>query len=170
MALNKKFSALTLTFASTLLLAACGGNDTDTTEASSEAVSSEVASSEAATGLQDGTYTLVEKNFDDNGWKVNFTIEVANGEITTSDFDYVNEAGEKKSENDDYQAMMAEKTGVGPQDFIPELNGQLVETQDPSSVEVVSGATSSSEGFVKYAEELVAAAEAGNTDTIEIDN
>ena len=167
MALNKKFSALTLTFASTLLLAACGGNDTDTTEASSEAVSSEVA-----TGLQDGTYTLVEKNFDDNGWKVNFTIEVANGEITTSDFDYVNEAGEKKSENDDYQAMMSAKTetGVGPQDFIPELNGQLVETQDPSSVEVVSGATSSSEGFVKYAEELVAAAEAGNTDTIEIDN
>ena len=64
MALNKKFSALTLTFASTLLLAACGGNDTDTTEASSEAVSSEVASSETATGLQDGTYTLVEKNFD----------------------------------------------------------------------------------------------------------
>ena len=157
---------LALTLVSTVTLAACGGGaDTDT---GSDAASgtSEVAAGE----LQDGTYKLVEKNLDDNGWKVDFSITVVDGVITESNYDNVNEAGESKVDDEGYQAMMSEKTGTGPQDFIPALNESLVEKQDPSEVEVVTGATSSSEGFVDYAQQLVDAAKAGNTDTIEIDN
>lgn len=175
MELKKTLSTATLLLASTFVLAACGGADTETE--SSEAASSEVvvessseASSEAAAELQDGTYTLVEKNFDTRGWKTEFSITVVDGKITESAYENVNEAGAKKSEDADYQARMVEKAGVGPADYFPALNSQLVEKQDPEAVEVVTGATGSSDTFKKYAPMLVEAAEAGDTTTIEIDN
>ncbi|CZR09283.1 Major membrane immunogen, membrane-anchored lipoprotein [Trichococcus flocculiformis] len=175
MKLKKTLSTATLLLASTFVLAACGGADTETE--SSEAASSEVvvessseASSEAAAELQDGTYTLVEKNFDTRGWKTEFSITVVDGKITESAYENVNEAGAKKSEDADYQARMVEKAGVGPADYFPALNSQLVEKQDPEAVEVVTGATGSSDTFKKYAPMLVEAAEAGDTTTIEIDN
>jgi len=181
MKLNKKMTAWSLTLASTLLLAACGDTAEDTTVEETDEVTSmsmveesEEMSSMATTGetaeLQDGSYKLVEKNLDENGWKATFDMVVADGKITESNYDYLNEAGELKSEDEEYQKNMSEVTGVGPQDYLPELNEQLVEKQAASEVEVVSGATHSSEKFVEYAAELIAAAEAGNTDTIEIDN
>ena len=97
-------------------------------------------------------------------------ITVVDGKITESTFDNVNEAGVKKSEDAEYQANMAEKVGVGPADYFPQLNNQLIETQDPEAVEVVTGATSSTDTFKKYAPMLIEAAEAGDTTTIEIDN
>lgn len=168
MTINKKFSAMTLTLASTLLLAACGGGGTTTesSSAASSAASSEASSQVAAGELQDGTYTLETADFDENGWKVNFSMTVAGGEITDSNYDYVNEAGELKSEDEGYQKAMSDKVGVGPQDYLPQLNDQLVETQDPEQVEVVSGATHSSESFKKYAQMLIDAAKEGNTETI----
>jgi major membrane immunogen (membrane-anchored lipoprotein) len=167
MELKKTLSTATLLLASTFVLAACGGADTETE--SSEVASSE-ATSTVAGELQDGTYTLVEKNFDTRGWKTEFSITVVDGKITESTFDNVNEAGEKKSEDADYQTRMVETAGVGPADYFPALNNQLIETQDPEAVEVVTGATSSSDTFKEYAPMLVEAAEAGDTTLIEIDN
>lgn len=175
MELKKTLSTATLLLASTFVLAACGGADTETE--SSEAASSEVvvessseASSEAAAELKDGTYTLVEKNFDTRGWKTEFSITVVDGKITESAYENVNEAGAKKSEDAAYQENMVAKSGVGPADYFPALNNQLVEKQDPEAVEVVTGATGSSDTFKKYAPMLVEAAEAGDTTLIEIDN
>lgn len=175
MELKKTLSTATLLLASTFVLAACGGADTETE--SSEAASSEVvveSSSEAtstmAGELQDGTYTLVEKNFDTRGWKTEFSITVVDGKITESAYENVNEAGDKKSEDATYQENMVAKVGIGPADYFPQLNNQLVEKQDPEAVEVVTGATNSSDTFKKYAPMLVEAAEAGDTTLIEIDN
>ena len=75
-----------------------------------------------------------------------------------------------KIEDDNYQETMTETDGVGPQDFIPGLEEALVEAQDPSDVEVISGATGTSDKFKEYAQQLVDAAEEGSTTTIEIDN
>ena len=60
-------------------------------------------------GLQDGTYTLTEKNFDTRGWKTEFSITVVDGKITASTYENVNEAGDKKSEDAEYQANMTGK-------------------------------------------------------------
>ena len=114
--------------------------------------------------MQDGTYTLVEKNFDTRGWKTEFSITVVDGKITASTYENVNEAGEKKSEDAEYQANMTGKVGVGPAEYFPALNSQLVEKQDPDAVEVVTGATNSSDTFKKYAQQLVDAAAVGETD------
>jgi major membrane immunogen (membrane-anchored lipoprotein) len=176
MEFKKTLSTATLLLASTFVLAACGGADTETETESSAAASSEVvveSSSEAsstAAELQDGTYTLVEKNFDTRGWKTEFSITVVDGKITASTYENVNEAGEKKSEDAEYQANMTGKVGVGPADYFPDLNNQLVEKQDPDAVEVVTGATNSSDTFKKYAQQLVDAAVVGETAAIEVDN
>lgn len=156
--MKKLFLVSTLTLSSALVLAGCGGSDETTESAASEG------------GLQDGTYTLVEKNLDENGWKTDFSISVEDGKITESNYENINEAGNKKSEDEAYQERMAEVAGIGPVEYFPQLNEQLVETQDPSEVEIVTGATHSTESFKEYAQKLVDAAEEGNTDTIEIDN
>ena len=156
--MKKLFLVSTLTLSSALVFAGCGGSDETTESAASEG------------GLQDGTYTLIEKNLDENGWKTDFSITVEDGKITESNYENINEAGNKKSEDEAYQERMAEVAGVGPVEYFPQLNEQLVETQDPSEVEIVTGATHSTESFKEYAQKLVDAAEEGNTDTIEIDN
>lgn len=120
--------------------------------------------------LQDGEYSLAEINFDENSWKVVTTITVDGGEITESDYNYVNEDGDLKTNDDEYQAFMADKVGVGPQDYIPTLNEELIEKQDAAEVDIVSGATSSSEAFKNYAAQLINAAEKGNTEEIIVDN
>lgn len=141
-----------LTLASSLVLAACGGEET------------------TQDGMQDGSYRIEELNFGETGWKEALEITVAEGEITDANWESVNEDGLNKIEDDNYQETMIGTDGVGPQDFIPGLEDALVEAQDPADVEVISGATGTSEKFQDYAQQLVDAAEAGNTETIEVDN
>ena len=145
-----------LTLSSALLLAACGSDD--------------AAETPTDGGLQDGTYALEELNFGETGWKESLEIVVAGGEITDATFTSLDEEGNNKLEDDGYQDAMSNVVEVGPQDFIPALEDSLVDTQNPDDVEVVTGATSTSEKFKDYADQLVAAAEEGNTDTIEVDN
>ena len=179
MEFKKGLKMASVVFASTFVLAACGSDDSTTEESSavessevveSEKTSSESMSSTEAVALQDGSYLLEEKNLDDNGWRVVFNMTVKDGQITESNYDYVNDAGELKSESEEYQKAMKEKVGTGPAEYIPEYNQALVDAQDPSAVEVVSGATHSHELFVEYAQQLVDAAAEGKTDKIEIHN
>lgn len=160
--------------ASTFVLAACGSDDAISKESSavaeSEATSSESMSSTETVELQDGSYLLEEKNLDDNGWSVVFGMTVEGGQIAESTYDYVNDAGELKTKDAEYQKAMKDKVGTGPAEYIPAYNQALVDAQDPSAVEVVSGATHSHELFVEYAQQLVDAAAEGKTETIEIDN
>ncbi|HZK46583.1 MAG TPA: FMN-binding protein [Atopostipes sp.] len=145
-----------LTLSSALLLAACGSDD--------------AADTAGEGGLQDGTYSLEELNFGETGWKESLEIIVADGEITDASFSSLDEMGNSKIDSDEYQEAMSNVVEVGPQEFIPTLEESLVDVQNPADVEVVTGATSTSEKFKDYADQLVAAAEEGNTDTIEVDN
>lgn len=172
MKLKKVVATLSLVLASAFVLAACGGNDDAKKDSSSKESTSSVESkkeSKVAVELKDGEYKLIEKNYDDKGWKVEFGMTVADGKITKSTYDYVNEEGKLKSEDEDYQKMMKDKTGTGPADFIPELNAALVKEQS-ADVDAVTGATHSSDVFKEYAQKLIDAAEKGDTKTIEIDN
>lgn len=158
----------TLTLSSALLLAACGGEDTAETP---EDAPVEDGTEEVATdGLQDGAYRIEDMEFGETGWQEALDITVEGGEITEATWESVDEDGNNKIEDDEYQETMTNVDGVGPQDFIPELEESLVAAQDPAEVEVVSGATGTSEKFQDYAQQLVDAAEEGNTETIQVDN
>ncbi|MGC6770367.1 extracellular electron transfer flavoprotein PplA [Enterococcus sp. LJL128] len=173
----KSFAAIALT---TMVLAACGSDNKDTASSSSAASSTEASSStaessaaeavkEAGADLQDGTYKLEEKNYS-NDYRVSFEITVKDGKITESKYDNINKDGESKADNADYNKNMKDKAGTNPEEFIPKFNEELVAKQSPSDIDVVSGATHSFDSFQNYAQQLIQAAQAGNTETIEIDN
>lgn len=183
---TKKFMVGFTVFAfSALVLGACSPDNNDESGASSSAAaSSEVVESstatsssaatettEAASGvvLKDGTYNLEEKNYN-NGYRVVFSIEVKDGKIVASNYDNVNEAGKSKVEDADYNKNMKDKAGISPEEYIPKLNEELVAAQSADGVDVVTGATHSSHSFQNYAQQLIQAAQAGDTATIEIDN
>ncbi|WP_368976495.1 extracellular electron transfer flavoprotein PplA [Caldifermentibacillus hisashii] len=162
-----------------LLLCACGNNDDNAKKNNNQeeqkdqgsGVDSKNVENKVVAGspLQDGTYSLTETNYDENGWRATERITVKNGKITKADYNYINEEGKLKTDDKDYQKNMSAKTGVGPQDYIPQLNKQLVKKQDAKQVEIVSGATHSSEKFVNYSQQLIQKAQAGDTTEIQID-
>ena len=172
------FAALTFT---TLVLSACSPDSNTAESSSSAAASSEVVESSStaaeteeeaaapAVTLQDGTYTLEETNYS-NDYRVVFSIVVKDGKIVESKYDNINEAGESKVENAEYNATMLEKAGISPEEFIPAFNEALVKAQSATGVEVVSGATHSFHSFQNYAQQLIQAAQAGNTEVIKVNN
>ncbi|MDT2764824.1 FMN-binding protein [Enterococcus asini] len=180
----KKFVAgfTALAFAA-LVLGACSSDNGSSNSSDSSAASSEVASSSTAESstaeseakvvageaMQDGTYKLEEKNYS-NGYRVVFEMTVKDGKITESKYDNVNEEGKSKADDTEYEKNMKDKAGIGPKEYIEQFNKGLVETQNPSSMDVVTGATHSFDSFQNYAQQLIQAAQAGNTETIEIDN
>ncbi|EMC0737124.1 FMN-binding protein [Enterococcus faecalis] len=171
----KGFAAIALF---SLVLAGCGADKKDNTTNSSSAVSSETKKSTESSApakkvaggdLKDGTYKLEEKN-EKNGYRAVFEMTVKDGKITESKYDNINADGKSKTEDTKYEESMKAKSGVGPKEYIKQLNDSFVKAQSASGVEVVTGATHSSESFQNYAQQLIQAAQAGNTDTIEIDN
>ena len=171
----KGFAAIAL---SSLVLAACGADKKDNTTNSSSAASSETKKSTESSApakkvaggdLKDGTYKLEEKN-EKNGYRAVFEMTVKDGKITESKYDNINADGKSKTEDTKYEESMKAKSGVGPKEYIKQLNDSFVKAQSASGVEVVTGATHSSESIQNYAQQLLQAAQAGNTDTIEIDN
>jgi len=171
----KGFAAIAL---SSLVLAACGADKKDNTTNSSSAASSETKKSTESSApakkvaggdLKDGTYKLEEKN-EKNGYRAVFEMTVKDGKITESKYDNINADGKSKTEDTKYEESMKAKSGVGPKEYIKQLNDSFVKAQSASGVEVVTGATHSSESFQNYAQQLIQAAQAGNTDTIESDN
>ncbi len=160
-----------------LVLAGCSSDNatksssTVSSVASTSATTSSETTSSASSGitLKDGTYTLKELN-DSNGYHVNFSIVVKDGKITESNYDNLDADGKSKKDDADYNKNMKAKSGVSAKEYIEKYNEELLAKQNPSDVEVVTGATHSYHSFQNYAEQLVQAAHNGNTDTIEIDN
>jgi len=173
MNMKRFMTLLTVMLAMLFILVACGGNDSngnDADNANNNTTEPTVQKKVAGADLQDGTYTLQETDLDENGWKVFMEITVEDGKIVSSNYNYEDEDGQLKTDDDGYQEMMKEKAGVGPQEFVKQLNDGLVATQDAQLVDIVTGATHSSEAFVNYAQQLIQAAQNGDTETIIINN
>lgn len=170
----KKFlSGFAVLAFSALLLGACSSDDKTKETVETTVATTEVSKAEEKEviggALQDGTYTLEEENYS-NDYRVVFSIVVKDGKIVESKYDNVNKDGKSKTVDADYNEMMKDKAGVNPEEFIPKFNEELVAVQDPAAVEVVSGATHSFHSFQNYAQQLIQAAQAGNTDVIKINN
>src|SRR5690625_232395 len=173
MNMKRFMTLLTVMLAMLFILVACGGNDSngnDADNANNNTTEPTVQKKVAGADLQDGTYTLQETDLDENGWKVFMEITVEDGKIVSSNYNYEDEDGQLKTDDDGYQEMMKEKAGVGTQEFVKQLNDGLVATQDAQLVDIVTGATHSSEAFVNYAQQLIQAAQNGDTETIIINN
>jgi len=119
--------------------------------------------------MKDGTYKLAEKNYF-NGYRVTFAITVKNNKITKSDYNQVDKNGKSKVNDAAYNKKMKKISKMDPKTYQPKLNKELEKSSDPANVDVVTGATHSSDTFVLYASQLQNAAQKGDTKTISIDN
>ncbi|CQR24663.1 major membrane immunogen, membrane-anchored lipoprotein [Streptococcus varani] len=163
MKMKKMFTGLVL-FGATLALVACG--KAEDKKATEETPATTVEAT--ASAWKDGTYTG-QSDFDERGWKVVHTITIKDGKIAESDFGYEDKDGKKKSDNEEYNKSMKEKSGISSKEATEKLNAELLATQNVDEVEVVTGATHSSENFTAATKALLAAAEEGKTDPVTIE-
>ncbi|MGV2687052.1 FMN-binding protein, partial [Clostridium perfringens] len=105
------------------------------------------------TGLKNGTYKS-ESEADDRGYKGAIEIEVKDGKIAKVKYDEANDKGSKLAD-EGYNKTMKEKSKTNPTEAFPKLEASLVEKQDASKVDVVTGATKSSEQFKTLAEKAL---------------
>lgn len=167
MTFKKSLATAAVLLSSVVVLTACGGGSKSTTSSTSSAKTTQAAKSIASGELKDGTYKLVSEA-DKRGWHVEFTIVVEGGKIKSSDYDNLNKDGKRKSEDEAYEKQMKDKMGTGPAEYFKAYNIGLVEKQNPSDVEVVSGATQAHTSFVEYANKLIEAAQKGDTKEIKV--
>ncbi len=116
-------------------------------------------------GMKDGSYKSEFDTFDDHGWKGQVEITVADGKITDAKFDYVNESGDLKSKDAEYQEKMTKVSGIGPVEFSTQYAEALVEKQDPATVDAITGATTSGDDFKLLADAAIQHANGGKTET-----
>lgn len=99
---------------------------------------------------EDGVHT-VEGEFDEQGWKGIMEMTIVNGAITEVNYDEVNEEGQLKSEDEDYAEAMKGVSNITPKEAYEKLEASLLDTQNADTVEMVSGATGTSEVFKELA-------------------
>lgn len=104
--------------------------------------------------LTDGEYTA-ESEPDDHGYKGVINITVTGGKIETVDYDEYNAEGKRKSEDTEYAESMKGVSGVTPAGAYEQLEQALITKQNPDQIDAVTGATSSSELFVRLAKEAL---------------
>lgn len=167
MTFKKSLATAAVLLSSVVVLTACGGGSKSTTSSTTSAKTTQAAKSTASGELKDGAYKLVSEA-DKRGWHVEFTIVVEGGKIKSSDYDNLNKDGKRKSEDEAYEKQMKDKMGTGPAEYFKAYNIGLVEKQNPSDVEVVSGATQAHTSFVEYANKLIEAAQKGDTKEIKV--
>lgn len=146
--MRKLFSALIAGTLIATLLVGCGS------KAPAETPATEAPAAEAP--AEDGANVVtVESDFDERGWKQVLEVTFDGDKIVDAKFDYINKDGQLKSEDEEYNQNMKEKSGVSAAEAVVQLAEDLVAKQDPDAVDVVTGATGTSEGFKELAKQAV---------------
>ncbi|MDO4680492.1 MAG: FMN-binding protein [Aerococcus sp.] len=168
--MKSKLLKATVLFGTVFALAACGNQNNDqASSSSSEAKSESVSESSTAANdnaeMKDGTYTL-ETPMSENGWKTEVSMVVKDGKIDSVDYEGYDKDGNKKSENEEYQTSMKDKSGTSSNEAVKQLVDQFLKEQNPDKVDVVSGATHTSQAFKEQMQQLMDAAKKGDTQKI----
>lgn len=143
-----KLFAVVLTLVLSIgLLSACTKKTAENTNTTTPPANTQTQTETPTTTYKDGVYQGSYDKFDTHGWKAQIEIEIKDDKIANVTFDYINADGKLKSEDADYKTNMEKVTKTYPAKFIPELQQKLIDTQDITKVDAVTGATSSSNDF-----------------------
>lgn len=151
-----------------LALTACGGNgkqSADTTGAVNDSSNDTAATnSSAADGAyKDGTYKGVYDRKDVRNWTAYVEVTVKDGKIEKAYYDYTNENGDLRTNDENYTSAFKEVNKVTPREAFDQLGTKLVEVQDAAKVDAVTGATHSSRNFNELAAAALEHAKTGDT-------
>ena len=120
------------------------------------------------TGLQDGYDTAQALEFS-HGWKEYVTIMVKGGNIVSVEYNAENASGFIKSWDNAYMQTMLHSNGTYPNEYTRDYASQLLEGQGNSSIDAISGASSSHTSFVKLAEAVLEQARKGDSSIVVVD-
>lgn len=113
--------------------------------------------------MKDGFYTAEMSDFS-NGWKEYLCIMVKNDKIVYAEFNAKNSSGYIKAWDNAYMKNMNSFSGTYPNEYTREYVAQLIESQDPEQVDMVTGASTSGGNFAKLSVAVVEQAKEGNSE------
>ncbi|SDN37641.1 Major membrane immunogen, membrane-anchored lipoprotein [Acetanaerobacterium elongatum] len=111
-------------------------------------------------GYKDGTYKAEAAEYE-HGWKDYLVIGVADGKVTVKEFDALNEAGDKKSQDADYRAAMEPVSGTYPEKYIADIISEFQKKGSADKMDTITGATKSTNSFKALLNEALAKAQKG---------
>lgn len=118
--------------------------------------------------MKDGYYTAEMDGFS-HGWKEYVCILVKNDTIISAEFNAKDESGFIKAWDNEYMRNMGSIQGTYPNKYTREYVSQLIEGQEDTQVELLTGATSSGGNFVKLIEAVIKQAQGGDSTTIMVE-
>ena len=117
----------------------------------------------AAASIEDGTYRAEYDSFDVNGYKDFVEVTFQDGSVTSVVMDAVCEAdGSLKSESEEFGESMRTVVGTYPQKYYTDLINQYIQSGSVDGVEIVAGATTSSNSMLALLRALEDALLAGS--------
>ncbi len=114
-----------------------------------------------SSGVQDGEYSA-QTTQDEYGWSDTLTVTYSGGELSQVTFESINEEGTKKS------TLSADEYPMDPppSEWIPQMTENIKMSEgDPEAIEVIAGASISSENAKTMLSAINENANEGNTDT-----
>ncbi|CAM3053627.1 FMN-binding protein [Hathewaya histolytica] len=157
---KRVLSLLVATAISLSIITGCGSK--------TEPKKDDTKSTAATSQYKDGKYKAEYDKADERKWKAFIEIEIKDGKIASSNFDYVNDKGQFKSKDEGYNKMMKEQgKKTCAEEFSKKFNEGLVSKQDVEKVDGVSGATHSFDDFKTLSSKVLSEkATKGDTSTL----
>lgn len=117
--------------------------------------------------LKDGFYTAEMSDYS-HGWKEYLCIMVRNDNIVYAEFNAKDPSGFIKAWDNAYMEDMYSVTGTYPNEYTRKYVAQLIETQSPENIDIVSGASHSGGNFEKLSTAVIEQAKKGDSTTIKV--
>ena len=116
--------------------------------------------------IPNGTYHIEYDTYDATGYKDFVEVTFEDGTITDVKMDAVSESdGSLKSESEEYRADMEQYTDTYPEKYYMDLINQYILTGNSAEVDVVAGATATSNSILILLRALEASLKSGSTET-----
>lgn len=122
----------------------------------------------SGTKMKDGFYTAEMAEFE-HGWKEYLCIMVKDKTIVYAEFNAKDPSGYIKAWDNAYMQNMLASAGTYPTEYTRLYVSQLLETQNPDSVDTVSGASHSGANFERLAAAVIEQAKKGDCSTIVVE-
>lgn len=115
--------------------------------------------------IKDGTYSA-KSSAESNGWTDTLAVTYKDGKVVDAKYDAVNTSGALKSEMADEEYGM-ENPALS--EWMPKLNANIISAGTADKIEVVAGATGSSNGAKALMVAVENAAKKGDTNPVLVD-
>ncbi len=143
--MKKVISLLAVVLSVALLFAGCGGGEIE---------------------IKDGTYRAEYADYDQHGYKDYIVITFEDGAVLSIEADGIAQDGSLKSESAAYREKMESVQGTYPEKYYKDLINQYLEKPSADAIDVVAGATSTSNSFIALVKALEKAVRTGDTETV----